>query len=92
MSTKKNVRNLSVYHSESKRDTKGNLVLTLIGRSPKERPKKKWTEPQRVNATIEFEILPYIIREMKKAWSEERARRIAAIQAVDSINFAPDAK
>ena len=88
MAYKKNVRNLSIYHSESKRDGNGNLVLSLIGHSPK-RKNFNGDAGTRVNATIPFDILPYVLREMKKAWIEERARRLREIQAVDECNFSP---
>lgn len=81
---KKNTRNLNVFHSESKRDSSGNLILTLECESTKRKPSSQ-NPLTTVNATIPFDLLPYILRKMQKTWLIERDARLQQIAQNDEF-------
>lgn len=75
----KNVRNLTkIYHTETTRNTDGTFTMAMHGKTAKGRPLT-------VKARFEFDLWPYIHNGIKKAWTEERARRWQAIRSIDEV-------
>jgi hypothetical protein len=81
---KPKVRNIAkVYHSTSLNTGNGGVLLSFHGSTPK----KQITTINRQE--IDWNLMPYILRDLRAAWLKERTNRLREIAAMDETNFNP---